>query len=152
MTDSVRMLGGRHARDRPLIVLRRERSDGERQVRTLRRFNTASTSGRGRSSDHRSPAGAVPDRRPGASVGSHNGYVYDTLKPPRRDTIQGTFVGMRGLERLPNHFTVPGSDEPLFTRLPAPARLERAVRCVLVTRHAARASEECAGGRLRDVS
>jgi hypothetical protein len=50
----------------------------------------------------------------GASVGSRNHYVLDTLKPPHRDNVQGTFVGMRGLDRLPNEFTVPGSNEPLF--------------------------------------
>jgi hypothetical protein len=61
----------------------------------------------------------------GASVGSHNAYVYDTLKPPWRDTIQGTFVGLRGLDRLPNQYTVPGSDEPLFhVSLPLPGSNE----------------------------
>ncbi len=50
----------------------------------------------------------------GASVGSRNRYVLDTLRPLHRDTVQGTFVGMRGLDRLPNEFTVPGSSEPLF--------------------------------------
>jgi hypothetical protein len=50
----------------------------------------------------------------GASVGSRNRYALDTLRPPYRSTIQGTFVGMRGDERLPNRFSVPGSDEPLF--------------------------------------
>ena len=51
----------------------------------------------------------------GATVGSLNRYVWDTFRPAYRNTIQGTFVGMRGDERLPNRFTVPGSDEPLFT-------------------------------------
>jgi hypothetical protein len=61
----------------------------------------------------------------GASVGSHNAYVYDTLKPPWRDTIQGTFVGLHGLNRLPNPYTVPGSDEPLFhVSLPLPGSNE----------------------------
>jgi hypothetical protein len=61
----------------------------------------------------------------GASVGSHNAYVYDTFKPPYRDTIQGTFVGLRGLDRLPNPYTVPGSDEPLFhVSLPLPGSNE----------------------------
>jgi hypothetical protein len=61
----------------------------------------------------------------GASVGSHNAYVYDTLKPPWRDTIQGTFVGLRGLDRLPNPYTVPGSDAPLFhVSLPLPGSNE----------------------------
>ena len=51
----------------------------------------------------------------GASVGSHNRFVLDTLKPPYRNTVQGTFVGLRGDERLPNQFSLPGSNEPLFT-------------------------------------
>ncbi len=51
----------------------------------------------------------------GARVGSRNRFVLDTLKPPYRNTVQGTFVGMRGDERLPNQFSVPGSNEPLFT-------------------------------------
>jgi hypothetical protein len=50
-----------------------------------------------------------------ASVGSRNGYVYDTLTPPSRNTIQGTFVGQRGTDRLPNQYSLPGSNEPLFT-------------------------------------
>ncbi len=61
----------------------------------------------------------------GASVGSRNGYVLDTLQPPQRDTIQGTFVGLRGSDRLPNRYTVPGSDAPLFyLSLPLPGSNE----------------------------
>ena len=61
----------------------------------------------------------------GASVGEHNAYVYDTLKPPWRDTVQGSFVGLRGLDRLPNPYTVPGSDVPLFhVSLPLPGSNE----------------------------
>lgn len=51
----------------------------------------------------------------GATVGSLNRYLWDTFRPPYRNSVQGTFVGMRGEDRLPNRFTVPGSDEPLFT-------------------------------------
>ena len=51
----------------------------------------------------------------GASVGSRNGYVYDTLQPTYRNTVQGTFVGQRGTDRLPNQYNLPGSNEPLFT-------------------------------------
>jgi hypothetical protein len=61
----------------------------------------------------------------GASFGSHNGYVLDTFKPLQRDTVQGTFVGLRGSDRLPNRFTVPGSEEPLFyLSLPLPGSNE----------------------------
>ena len=51
----------------------------------------------------------------GASFGAHNAHVLNTLKPPYRNTIQGTFVGLRGEDRLPNQYAVPGSNEPLFT-------------------------------------
>jgi hypothetical protein len=51
----------------------------------------------------------------GASVGAHNKYVLEVFRPLRRDAVDGSFVGTRGLDRLPNRFTVPGSDEPLFT-------------------------------------
>ena len=61
----------------------------------------------------------------GASVGSHNAYVRDTLRPPWRDTIQGTFVGLRGVDQLPTPYTVPGSDGPLFyLSLPLPGSNE----------------------------
>jgi hypothetical protein len=61
----------------------------------------------------------------GASFGSHNAYVLDTFKPLQRDTVQGTFVGLRGSDRLPNRFTVPGSDAPLFyLSLPLPGSNE----------------------------
>jgi hypothetical protein len=61
----------------------------------------------------------------GASFGSHNGYVLDTLNPLQRDAVQGTFVGLRGTDRLPNRFTVPGSDRPLFyLSLPQPGSNE----------------------------
>jgi hypothetical protein len=61
----------------------------------------------------------------GASVGSHNAYVLDTFKPLQRDTIQGTFVGLRGVDRLPNPYSVPGSDVPLFhVSLPLPGSNE----------------------------
>ena len=82
----------------------------------------------------------------GASVGSHNAYVYDTLKPPWRDTIQGTFVGLRGLDRLPNQYTVPGLGRAAVPRLPAPSWLERAVSFVLATRRARGREEAPAGG------
>ena len=57
----------------------------------------------------------------GASVGSHNEYVYETFHPLERDVVQGTFAAGRAWNsnRLPNRFTVPGSEEPLFY-LPAP--------------------------------
>ena len=79
---------------------------------------------RSRASYSSTPAGRqiiVHPREPyltagtGATVGSQNRYVWETFRPAYRNTIQGTFVGMRGDERLPNRFTVPGSDEPLLT-------------------------------------
>jgi hypothetical protein len=47
---------------------------------------------------------------PGAFVGTYNGYALDTLQIPGTymPEIDHTFVGQRGLERLPNNFTVPG--------------------------------------------
>jgi hypothetical protein len=49
-----------------------------------------------------------------APVGSLNGYVSDTFRPPQRDTVQGTFVGVRGTERLPNPVSLPQSNRPLI--------------------------------------
>jgi hypothetical protein len=50
----------------------------------------------------------------GASVGSHNGYVLDTFRPPQRDAVQNTFVAGRGLEYLPNQHSLPESNRPLL--------------------------------------
>ena len=50
----------------------------------------------------------------GASVGSRHAYVLDTLKPFQRDTVQGTFVGVRGIDRLPNQYSLPQSNRPLL--------------------------------------
>lgn len=62
-----------------------------------------------------------------APAGSRNGYVSDTFRPPQRDAVQNTFVGVRGIDRLPNEHSLPesnrpliivswpGSDEPLFS-------------------------------------
>jgi hypothetical protein len=49
-----------------------------------------------------------------APVGSRNGYVTDTFRPPQRDTVQGTFVGVRGTDRLPNPVSLPQSNRPLI--------------------------------------
>jgi hypothetical protein len=49
-----------------------------------------------------------------APVGSRNGYVGDTFRPPQRDTVQGTFVGVRGTDRLPNPVSLPQSNRPLI--------------------------------------
>jgi hypothetical protein len=49
-----------------------------------------------------------------APVGSRNGYVSDTFRPPQRDSVQGTFVGVRGTDRLPNPVTLPESNRPLI--------------------------------------
>ena len=65
-----------------------------------------------------------------APVGSRQGYALDTLRPPQRNTVQGTFVGMRGNDRLPNDVSLPEANRPLITV--SCARLERAlVRLVL---------------------
>lgn len=50
----------------------------------------------------------------GASVGSRQGYVLDTFRPPQRNSVEGTFVGVRGLDRLPNQYSLPQSNVPLF--------------------------------------
>jgi hypothetical protein len=50
-----------------------------------------------------------------APVGSRNGYALDTLRPPlRRNEVQGTLVGMRGNDRLPNDRTLPEANRPLI--------------------------------------
>lgn len=52
-----------------------------------------------------------------APVGSRNGYALDTLRPPLqpRNSVQGTFVGMRGNDRLPNDIHLPEANRPLIT-------------------------------------
>ena len=47
---------------------------------------------------------------PGAFVGQYNGYALDTLQPPGTfiQAIDHTNAGLRGQNRLPNNFTVPG--------------------------------------------
>jgi hypothetical protein len=51
-----------------------------------------------------------------APVGSRNGYALDTLtSPTQRNTVQGTFVGMRGNDRLPNEVRLPEANRPLIT-------------------------------------
>ncbi|MGH6797334.1 MAG: hypothetical protein ACREDI_02985 [Roseiarcus sp.] len=50
----------------------------------------------------------------GATVGSRHAYVLDTLRPPLRTSNEGTFVGVRGLERLPNQYSLPQSNRPLI--------------------------------------
>ena len=50
---------------------------------------------------------------PGASVGQYSGYALDTIGPtPFMPSIDHTFVGVRGLDRLPNNLTVPGCCAP----------------------------------------
>lgn len=50
-----------------------------------------------------------------APVGSRQGYVLDTFRPPDHNTVQGTFVGMRGNDRLPNDIRLPEANRPLIT-------------------------------------
>ena len=51
-----------------------------------------------------------------APVGSLNSYAIDTLRPPQRNVIQGTFDAGRGWNsnRLPNDRTLPQSNRPLI--------------------------------------
>jgi hypothetical protein len=49
-----------------------------------------------------------------APVGSRNGYALDTLRPPQRTSNEGTFVGARGLDRLPNDISLPQANRPLI--------------------------------------
>jgi len=49
-----------------------------------------------------------------APVGSRNGYVTDTFRPPQRDTVENTFVGVRGTDRLPTPQSLPESYRPLI--------------------------------------
>jgi hypothetical protein len=51
----------------------------------------------------------------GASVGSRNGYVFDTFRPAQRTSNEGTFIGVRGLDRLPNDISLPQANRPLIT-------------------------------------
>jgi len=50
-----------------------------------------------------------------APVGARQGYALDTLQPPQRDSVQHTFVGVRGTDRLPNQYSLPESNRPLIT-------------------------------------
>jgi hypothetical protein len=49
-----------------------------------------------------------------APVGSLNGYASDTFRPPQRDSVERTFVGVRGTDRLPNPVSLPQSNRPLI--------------------------------------
>ena len=51
---------------------------------------------------------------PGASFGQYNGYALDTFSQPGvfMPSVDHTFVGVRGLDRLPNNLTVPGCCAP----------------------------------------
>jgi hypothetical protein len=50
-----------------------------------------------------------------APVGSRQGYVLDTFRPAQRTADQGTFLGVRGLDRLPNDVSLPQANRPLIT-------------------------------------
>ena len=50
-----------------------------------------------------------------APVGSRQGYAIDTFRPPERNSVQGTFVEMRGNDRLPNDVRLPQANRPLIT-------------------------------------
>jgi hypothetical protein len=51
-----------------------------------------------------------------APVGSRNGYVQDTFRPPQRDAVQGTFAAGRPMNsnRLPTPESLPQSYRPLL--------------------------------------
>jgi hypothetical protein len=49
-----------------------------------------------------------------APVGSRQGYALDTLQPPQRTSNEGTFVGVRGVDRLPNNGSLPEANRPLL--------------------------------------
>jgi hypothetical protein len=50
-----------------------------------------------------------------APVGSRQAYALDTLRPAQRTSNEGTFVGVRGLDRLPNDIHLPEANRPLIT-------------------------------------
>jgi hypothetical protein len=50
-----------------------------------------------------------------APVGSRQAYAIDTFRPPLRNSVQGTFVEMRGNDRLPNDVRLPQANRPLIT-------------------------------------
>jgi hypothetical protein len=50
-----------------------------------------------------------------APVGSRQAYVLDTFRPMQRNSVQGTFVEMRGNDRLPNDIRLPEANRPLIT-------------------------------------
>jgi hypothetical protein len=50
-----------------------------------------------------------------APVGSRQAYAIDTLRPPQRTSNEGTFIGVRGLDRLPNDISLPQANRPLIT-------------------------------------
>ena len=50
-----------------------------------------------------------------APVGSRQAYALDTFRPAQRTSNEGTFVGVRGLDRLPNDIHLPEANRPLIT-------------------------------------
>jgi hypothetical protein len=50
-----------------------------------------------------------------APVGSRQGYALDTFRPAQRTSNEGTVVGVRGLDRLPNDIRLPEANRPLIT-------------------------------------
>ena len=69
--------------------------------------------GSGRQADHGARSPVLADRRhagPGGTVG--NGYVYSTFAQPT--PIEGTFMGMRGRERITDPLGNAGPGLTLF--------------------------------------
>jgi hypothetical protein len=50
-----------------------------------------------------------------APVGSRQAYAIDTFRPAQRTSNEGTFIGVRGLDRLPNDISLPQANRPLLT-------------------------------------
>lgn len=79
------------------------------------RGQRAATSGYGRDGRQiivhsRTPAWLTAG--PYAFPGEYNNYALWTVTPINRPVVEQTFVGMRGVDRLPNNFTVPGCCVP----------------------------------------
>ena len=141
MTHSVRMLGAVSARDRPRIVLRRERADGSSSRRGIRALSRSCRSSFIRGSAYLT-AGT------GASVGSHNALRTTTRLSRRSATrSRGHSSGCAAWTGCRTNIPCPARTSRC-SMSPCPCRLERAVYFVLATRPPRARGD--ADGRLRD--